>query len=139
MHTHGAAVAWQMSSDSLICNNSITRYHPNLESLTHWGGFFKGWGVLAGPRGSDGVCRCSSPLKIKGFVQMGKSSPVPSSGQPGPVPPASRTRSSPCLGRRAGGMSIVQHKETGRGLNEEMQYLPKSWGIGRGGLARGSA
>lgn len=93
MHTHRAAAAWQMSRGSLSCNNSIACYHPNLESLMQWVGFFKGWGALAGPRRSGGVCRCSSPLKIKGFVQVGECSPVSSSGQPGsgaprPQPPA---------------------------------------------------
>lgn len=64
-HTHTVAVAWQMRGNSLSCNNSITRYQPHLYSLNSVVGFFQRLGVLAGPTGSAGACRCSSPLKIK--------------------------------------------------------------------------
>lgn len=62
-HTHTAA-AWQMSSSSLSCNNSITRYHP--QSRT------RGW--FSQRMGSARSSQGAAFLSIPGFVRVGEGS-----------------------------------------------------------------
>lgn len=128
-HTDIAAVAWQMSGGSLSCNNSITRYHPNLYSLTRWFDFFQRLGSSRRSHRQRRGSQVLQPSEDQGALYRRLKAALCLARGPG----CQHGSSHGARVRRAGGMSTGTAQRNSAGFEIRNAILAQIMGDGAGG------